>query len=101
MSTNSECDFIEVEPNVWYYFLEDYNAPRNAWDWLEYACAYGPFTSFEAAHKDLGDNHANPGGYGMQPYDKEKPYVTCDQVTRLIKECNERAKAAPPSYPWF
>lgn len=65
MSTNSECAFVEAEPGKWYYALEDGDAPRNAWDWKEHASAYGPFDSFDEAHRHLGDNHANPGGYSM------------------------------------
>ena len=62
MSTNSECLIIQVRPDQWYYILEDYNAPKNAWDWREYATSYGPFVSEEAADEHLADNHANPGG---------------------------------------
>lgn len=62
MSTNSECRFVETEPGKWYYILEDYNAPKNAWDWREFASAYGPFSSEEAADRHLQDHHANPGG---------------------------------------
>ena len=67
MSTNSECSIIEVSTNKWFYILEDYNAPKNAWDWREHASAYGPFPSEEAAIKHLDDNHANPGGFGTSP----------------------------------
>jgi hypothetical protein len=46
----------------WYYVLEDYNAPKNAWDWREYAACYGPYPSKEDAYERLHNNHANPGG---------------------------------------
>lgn len=62
MSTNSECQFIEIKKGQWYYILENHNAPKNAWDWREYASCYGPFPSLDAAEKHLSDNHANPGG---------------------------------------
>jgi hypothetical protein len=62
MSTNSECEFIEPTPGQWFYILEDYNAPKNAWDWREHARCYGPFPSYNAADKHLIRNHANPGG---------------------------------------
>ena len=68
MSTNSECHFIEVKPGQWYYLLEDYNAPKNAWDWREHATCYGPFGTEEEADQHLRDNHANPGGSSSQPY---------------------------------
>lgn len=66
MSTNSECLFIQVKSDQWYYVLEDYNAPKNAWDWREYATAYGPFRTEDAANGHLCDNHANPGGSTTQ-----------------------------------
>ena len=64
MSTNSECDIFQWgEGGQWYYLLEDYNAPKNAWDWRENASCYGPFATEDIAKKNLSDNHANPGGF--------------------------------------
>lgn len=65
MSTGLECLFVEREDNKWYYILENYDAPKDAWSWLDYATAYGPFCSFKSAKKHLDDNHANPGGYSV------------------------------------
>lgn len=62
------CDFIEVQPGEWYYILENWDAPNYAWNWREYATAYGPFTTQENASDHLDDNHANPGGYREHPY---------------------------------
>lgn len=65
MSTGLNCNFVEVTggPHTeWFYLLEQGSAPKNAWDWREYADAYGPFEGEEAARKHLRDNHANPGG---------------------------------------
>lgn len=63
MSTGLECEFIEPQSGEWYYLLEDGSSPKAAFDWREYASAFGPFSSFESAEKHLRDNHANPGGY--------------------------------------
>lgn len=68
MSTGLECNFVEWEPGKWYYVLEDDDAPKNAWDWMEYATAYGPFSSFDAAYDHLDNNHPNPGGYSEHSY---------------------------------
>lgn len=66
--------FFEVQKGSWYYVLEHYNAPKNAWDWTENADVFGSFGSFEAADKHLSDNHANPGGYNMVSWsDKRTP----------------------------
>lgn len=64
MSTGLNCVFIEPKPGTWYYVLEHGFAPKNAWDWREYASCYGPFSSEDAAIEHLSDNHANPGGWG-------------------------------------
>lgn len=69
MSTGLECIFVETEPNIWFYILENYGAPKMAWDWLDYATAYGPFDSFDKAYNHLGNNHANPGGYSQMEFD--------------------------------
>jgi hypothetical protein len=103
MSTGCECSFIEVEPNKWYYILEDYNAPKNAWDWREYAEAFGPFPTEDAAFAHLRDNHANPGGSSSQHYDPANPYQPDDVMTRLMAEAEKRAaeERAAPRFPRF
>lgn len=66
MSTGLECNFYEVDGR-WYYLLQDWNCPVQAWDWREYATCYGPFKDFEEAITHLDDHHANPGGYSKRP----------------------------------
>jgi hypothetical protein len=68
MSTGLNCEIREVSPERWYYVLEDGNAPKDSWDWHEYATAYGPFGSYDAACEHLRRNHANPGGHLVVPY---------------------------------
>lgn len=65
MSTGLECAFYRTPDDQWYYALEDWDAPRNAFDWHDYATFYGPFQSEEAADTHLSDNHANPGGMSI------------------------------------
>jgi len=84
MSTGLECAFIEVEPGRWYYLLEDWDAPKLAFDWREYATAYGPFDSEEKGIEHLDDNHPNPGGWSSRPY---QPGFEPDEVlARLIEK---------------
>ena len=90
MSTNSECMFVEVEPGEWYYALEHYDAPQNSWDWLEHATAYGPFPTFEVAYQHLGDNHANPGGFGKSEYDPK--HTVSPTMQKLIDEAKKEPK---------
>ncbi len=67
MSTNLECHIIEPEPSKWYYVLEDGNAPKNAWDWREYATATGPFSTEQEAQDHLAKHESNPGGLSIIP----------------------------------
>lgn len=71
MSTGCNCNVVEYKPGSWYYILEDYDAPKNAWDWRENAAAYGPFDDDEATLRHLSKNHANPGGYSILRYSPE------------------------------
>jgi hypothetical protein len=86
VSTNSECAFIEIKPRRWFYLLEDYDAPKNAWDWREHSRAYGPFTTIEEAQQHLRDNHANPGGSSVTHNDQYKPNeVVANKVDEATK----------------
>lgn len=92
MSTNSECVIIEVTPGAWFYLLQDYDAPRNSPDWREFATAYGPFDSEDAADEHLDRNHANPGGHDVQPLEAGSAGLDLadDEVlARLIAEARK------------
>ena len=71
VSTGLNCVFIEVKATAaapsgeWFYILEDGSAPKQSWDWREYATAYGPFIDKENTREHLRRNHANPGGYSV------------------------------------
>lgn len=67
MSTGLNCEIIQASATEWFYVLEDGGAPKDAWDWREHACAYGPFPTMEAAIDHLDENHANPGGWWERP----------------------------------
>lgn len=63
MSTGLECHIVQQGEDAWFYVLQDWDCPVGAWDWREYATAYGPFLTEEEASQHLFENHANPGGY--------------------------------------
>jgi hypothetical protein len=63
MSTGLECHFYELPSAEWFYLLEEGSAPKQCWDWREYAVAYGPFMSYDVAREHLSRHHANPGGH--------------------------------------
>jgi hypothetical protein len=81
MSTGYECQIIELEPDEWYYLLQDWNCPVGAWDWREYATMFGPFRTYELAEKHLSDYHANPGGWSVLDYDEKR---TQDPVLQAL-----------------
>ena len=86
MSTNNECLFFQWEPDEWYYLLEDYNAPKNAWDWKEHATCYGPFQTKEKAVEHLDRNHANPGGWSTN----NSPNKESSVLQRHVEEAKQR-----------
>lgn len=86
MSTGLNCQLIEPTAGEWWYILENYNAPKTAWDWREYASAYGPFATYDAACEHLSDNHANPGGHEII---RNGEYRADPVVTRLVDECRK------------
>lgn len=87
MSTGLECQFVEYKPGEWFYILERDDAPKNSWDWREFATAYGPFTTQKIADEHLSDNHANPGGYSVVEFDPEAK--TDDVLERLVAEARK------------
>lgn len=86
MSTGLNCTFEEVKKGVWYYVLEQDNAPKNAWNWREYADAYGPFASEELARDHLHRNHANPGGSMTNSFAGREGRPLSDVLKTLIKK---------------
>ncbi|HSE44246.1 MAG TPA: hypothetical protein VLA89_02845 [Gemmatimonadales bacterium] len=88
MSTGFECYFAEVTPGEWFYVLQNWDCPVGAWDWREYATAYGPFTSIEGARTHLRDNHANPGGYSTHEYEPGKELDEVEQ--KLFADAREK-----------
>ena len=65
MSTGLNCDIVQKSTNEWFYILEDWDAPKQSWDWREFATAYGPFPDLEQAKKHLRENQTNPGGHNI------------------------------------
>ena len=89
MSSGLECAFVKLTTTgEWWYMLENWDSPKGASDWREYANAYGPFTSEEEADEHLRANHANPGGSST-----DDAYEPDDVMLRLIQEAGERQKA--------
>ncbi len=91
-STGLECQFIEYKPGQWYYLLENWNSPKGAWDWREFAFAYGPFSSYKAAREHLADYHANPGGSSTLEYAPE--HAEDDVLKKLIADAPRHTKTA-------
>ena len=84
MSTGLNCLFQEVAPGKWFYILESGFAPKNAWDWREYAHAYGPFRSLERAEQHLSDTQPNPGGWNINEYkDGYKPDAVMSSLIKI------------------
>jgi len=100
MSCQRECQFIEFEPGKWYLILEDTMAPKNCWDWRDYANAYGSFSSEEAAREFLRNNFSNPGGSSTLPYDEKKAKEWKEDKTLLdlIQNAESNLRTAQQRY---
>jgi hypothetical protein len=86
VSTNSECEILRLrDTGEWFYVLEHMDAPKNSWDWREYATAYGPFVSEEQAEDHLDRYHANPGGWCV-----DEDAVPDEVLRRLIDDARKR-----------
>lgn len=89
MSSNSECLFVQVRSDQWFYVLEDYSAPKNSSDWREHATAYGPFPTEDDADEHLRENHSNPGGSSTDVLPDgvtERDLSKDDVLRRLIED---------------
>lgn len=62
MSIQRNCVLFENAPGEWYLILERDDAPRKAYDWLDFADVVGPFGSERATLAHL-DRYSNPGGF--------------------------------------
>ena len=98
MSTGLECEFLWLQANgkpdgEWFYILQDWSCPAGAWDWHEYATAFGPFATYNAAHDHLRKNHANPGGHSMST-EPEDPARLSRVTAERIEEARNRNRTA-------
>ena len=90
MSTNLNCEYVEYRPGEWYYILEWGSAPKDAWDWREFADASGPFGTRDAAAQHLHNYNANPGGANIYPYTEEwEAFRNNEVVQKLIREATK------------
>lgn len=97
MSTNCECMMVEKTPGEWFYILENYNAPKNSWNWIDHAEAYGPFASEDDAAQHLSDNHANPGGWSIMTHDQ---FRESESMARVLKDARENLAATRRRRHW-
>jgi hypothetical protein len=85
MSVLRECVFLESTPGEWFYILERTSAPKDAYDWRDYADAYGPFRTKTAARHHLHSHHSNPGGATNVPYTAGGRFHNDPVVLELLK----------------
>lgn len=66
-STGEACEFREIRPGRWFYFL-------GKSQWGEWYNVWGPFSTFEAAKSHLFANNANPGGYNKYDWKRVREF---------------------------
>ena len=87
MSTGLECEFVEYTPGTWYYVLQYKFPSAQEEDWWDYAHAFGPFASYDAAWDHLRRTQPNPGGHLYSEYDPQ--YMGLETLRNLIAEAED------------
>ncbi len=90
MSAKS-CIYIENEDSTWFYLAENEDSPEDAWDWREYATAFGPFDSLEEAADHRVDNRPDVSGCEIRRHNPSAP------LPEIVREKIDEAMAAPES----
>jgi hypothetical protein len=80
-----ELHFIEVSAGEWFYVLEHKSAPKDAWDWMENADAFGPFPTLEAAQDHEYQSDSDTSGAEIVTG------IRNAEAQRLIDACRARA----------
>lgn len=94
MSTGYNCRFVRTTNDEWFYALQDWDCPVGAFDWRDYATAYGPFSNEDEAIDHLQANHANPGSWSTDDNPENEPLdATWDKLIRaaLLRTTHDRA----------
>jgi len=79
-----ELHFYETAGGDWFYVLERPHAPKDMWDWMEFADAFGPFLSLEAAEEHECQSPSDTSGATVIDY---KPGSIPKTAIDLITEC--------------
>lgn len=85
---SQELQFIETASGEWFYILEQPHAPKDVWDWHDYADAYGPFPTYEAAAEHEYHSDSDTSGSEIVEFNERVP----DSAQRLIDACLEQHK---------
>lgn len=91
MSTGLDCQIVEIQPNEWYYELEQYGN-RDMYD------VFGPFPTDTAAEQHIHDHQANPGGWCVTAYNPE--YATSDDKLEAYRKAALKPQKAHGLYHW-
>jgi len=86
--------FIEPKVGEWYYLQEDPGSPSDAWEWTEYAQAYGPFPTYEAACDDQYENRPRTSGSEVLCHDNPAMQY---RLTDVVKEKISEIASGPSS----
>lgn len=94
MSTNRECEIVQITPDTWYYLLE--TAQSALFDnWREMALCHGPFPGEVHATEHLRAHQPNPGGHTVLALEPDQASVDLDDDP-LLQDAIEEAIAPDP-----
>jgi hypothetical protein len=80
MQCNLICEFIEPERDTWFYLIQNWTCPANAWDWREDSTCVGPFKTYEEGSRHLKTTHTSYGPPLLYPVAHYQP----DDTYRML-----------------
>ena len=88
-----ELHFYETASGDWFYILERQHAPKDMWDWMEFADAFGPFPTYEAAARHEYESPSDTSGSTVVEYvpNKSIPKNALDLITER-RVANNKAR---------
>lgn len=88
-----ELIFAQNSDMQWFYIIEQRTAPKDAWDWQEYADCFGPFETLEEAQDHEYRSDSDTSGAEIIPYGRRDVGSIAAQMMRTKQIAAQRASA--------
>ncbi len=74
------CEFIEPTRDTWFYIIQNWTCPSDAWDWREDATCYGPFRTYEEGKEHLKASFCDSENQNIFPFAYYQPDDTYQKL---------------------